>query len=92
MQETSVDDWSDADREPTAAELAAIEAEQPVLAAEFALIEAHAAVQERPTVRAARRVRRAAVRLLAAHRARAHEANALVRSGLVPPERWGWAR
>ena len=81
MPRTSVEAPADVDREPTADELAAIETEQAVLTREWALIEARLAAVERPGCqRAARRVRRAAVRLLAAHRDRANL--------LVPPE-WG---
>lgn len=92
MQVATVDARLEVDREPTAVELVALEAEQPVLAAEFALIDAYMAVEVRPSVRAVRRVRRAAVRLLAAHADRAREVHALVSAGLIRPERWGWAR
>ena len=88
MQLISVVPDPDADREPTAAELAAIEADLPVLAAETALWQAQLAAERRPTSRAVRRVRRAVVRLLAAHRERAGspQVTGLTVSG------WGWAR
>lgn len=90
MPRTSVDAPEGVDREPTEHELAAIEAEVPVLAAEAALLEARLVAADRPGCRrAARRVRRAVVRLLAAHRQRA----SLLVPGLIPPEReWGWIR
>lgn len=89
MPHASVDSLVSDGQEPTAAELAVIESEQPILAAEYQLFEAHLAVEVRPSRRAVRRVRRAAVRLMAAHQTRARGASALV---TAPPERWGWAR
>ncbi|WP_433891773.1 DUF6284 family protein [Streptomyces sp. CA-111067] len=60
---------ADHDREPTADELAAIDAEMPVIDAEIALLDAQIIVLDRaPTELDARRLRRAHHRLMTARR------------------------
>ena len=58
----------DPDREPTAAQLAAIEAEWPVISAEMHLLEAQLAAQESPSELAVLRLRLAQSRLDRARR------------------------
>ncbi|AQW51776.1 DUF6284 family protein [Streptomyces violaceusniger] len=73
LQAVVTADWSD--REPTAAELDAIEYEMPVITAEVELLDAQIATLDRPVSELdARRIRRAWRRVLAARRALTNQA------------------
>ncbi|MFF8944528.1 DUF6284 family protein [Streptomyces sp. NPDC014864] len=70
------------DREPTAAELDAIEREMPVILAGIELLDAQITILDRaPTELDTRRIRRARHRVLAARRALANQAADVPRGG-----------
>jgi hypothetical protein len=73
---------TDLDREPTAAELAAIDVEMPVILADIDLLDARIMVLDRaPTELDARRIRRAEHRLMTARRDLANTSRELPAGG-----------